>query len=126
MSIVNNNFTVKMRHTVQEIQGVFYQLVNMKITIIDGAFPILSGIEYVSVIHGTTEIAPRIIRFSADRKELHAGFSNNAFSGMTGSLIIAFGFGEHLIGNASYDSLLIEPLDPIFAPLTNSNNSVIV
>ncbi|MFT5876004.1 MAG: hypothetical protein ACI8WT_005005 [Clostridium sp.] len=124
MSVNISNFNVDIRHALQEIQGVLYQLINMKIMIIDGKFPTLSGIEYLTVKQGTVEISPSIIRFSQNQKELHAGFSMNAFSGITGNIFIIFGFGTYCLGSIDSLALYIAPLDPVF--LTIASNSTML
>ncbi len=131
MSVSTSNFTVDIRHVLQEIQGVLYELINMKITIIEGEYPVLSGIEYLVVRQGTLEVTPSIIRYSADQKELHAGFPVGAFAGMTGTagmpgiVFITFGFGNQMLGGIDGVPLIITPLSSIYSP-ASSNSSILV
>jgi hypothetical protein len=111
------SYTAKFSETVRTIFGDRYRVIHLSITIENEKMPINSGIEFVHVSNGTTVITPFVIAFSLDRKGVSALFTTDAFTGISGSCEISFGFENQFTEVISgFDpSMDIGSLQPIFS-----------
>ena len=121
------NFNILISRVVNAYDGDYFQMINIKISIIKGKFPIRSLPEYVRVTDGINSVLCFMAHLSGNQKEINASFTTDAFDGFSGSVNIEFGYGGEITGIfESFDiNNNIIPLDSIFsgANISNADNA---
>lgn len=91
-----STYSLKIWHTLNEIQGTMYKMIQMDITT-DGLIPIQSAEEFVTVSDGTTDVMPFDGYLAHNQKKYYCFFTTDAFGGFTGNVDISFGYGEEVL-----------------------------
>ena len=114
-----SNFTLQMDHVIHTFNDALYHMINVKIKIVDGKFPVTSVAPFINATDGITTAHAFSTAVSGNQKEINGNFTSDAFTGMTTDFTIEFGFGKETTGSFEHvTAAAIEPLDPVFSSVT--------
>lgn len=111
------NFEILIERVINTFDGEYFHMVNIKVTIIHGKFPIRSAKLYVRVIDQTNTVSCFMSDISGNRKQINASFTTDAFEVFPGNVSIEFGYDDKPMGvfeNFDINNNIL-PLDPIVA-----------
>lgn len=91
------NYELNITYSIKIIQGILYRLILMKISILNGKFPIRSNHFLIKVVDGVKEVEPFHVYSTINQKEIHCLFTVDAFSDFIGNVDINFGFIDEII-----------------------------
>ena len=112
-----NNYTIIIAHVINTFNDELLRMINVKVTIDKGKFPLRALPEYVSVSDESNRVSCFKACISGNQKEINASFTTDAFAIFPGNVNIEFGYGGEILGGFEnfdiHNNIL--PLNPIFA-----------
>jgi len=111
------NFNILISKVIGTYDEEYFHMIHIRVTIINGTFPIRTAKEYVRVTDGVTTVPGFSANISGDQKHIIASFTTNAFEVFPGTVNIEFGYGGETMGVFENFNihLNIQSLDPIMA-----------
>lgn len=112
-----STYSFQASHVINTFNGNLYHMINVRITIDQGKFPLLSLQVFVRVTQGTNTVYSWLTRVSGNQKELNASFTTDAFDAFTGNVDVEFGYGSEIMGvieDVDINNVIIS-LDPLFS-----------
>lgn len=116
------SLTTEIFETLENVQGIAYRMIVIKIVNDDERFPVLSNIEFMKVTDETSIVEPFDLYLTRDQKEFIGHFTTDGFSGFLGNVDISFGYGNKILGTISAVDInatgVIDPLPPLLSSQT--------
>ncbi len=92
------SLTTEIFETLRDVQGTSYRMIVIKIVNDQAKHAIGSQIEFMRVVtEDGTSISPFDLYLTFDQKEFIGYFTTDAFSGITGTVDIVFGYGDDIL-----------------------------
>lgn len=104
----NNNYLLTMNNALNEVQGVFYEYIEVVVSKSGRPFAPRALTAYMEITDGTTVVSPFQIGTSPNENELIGNFAVDAFDNLNGIVAVHFGY---LGGRINFfDSVVIDDI----------------
>jgi hypothetical protein len=114
-----SNFTLQMNHVINAFNEELYHMINVKVKIVNGKFPVGAIHPFINASDGTEKAYSFITQISGNQKEINGSFTTDAFAGLASNFTIEFGLGQEVLGSfENITTSAIAPLDPLFSDVT--------
>jgi len=92
------SYSITVLEDITTIDGDLVKLNTLVIRNDNKRIPVNSGIEFIVVTDGVTEVKSFKVRMSPDEKEFIGYFTTDGFSVFAGTVDVSFGFNDEAIG----------------------------